>query len=93
LPTPGRIEGEESRFYVANDVTEADAGFGSDSNRVRILYPSGEIKDLPLLTKEEVSQAILDEVVNVLKQKKKIIDLSGSKRPLTYVDNCCCSPS
>lgn len=58
-------------LIVANDVTQADAGFGSDANRVRILYPSGEVKDLPLLSKEEVSQAILDEVVNLLKQKKK----------------------
>jgi len=57
-------------FIVANDVTKADAGFGSDTNRVRILYPSGEIKDLPLLSKEEVSQVVLDEVANLLKQKK-----------------------
>jgi len=34
------------------------------------LYPSGEIKDLPLMSKEEVSSSILDEVVNLLKQKQ-----------------------
>ncbi len=57
-------------FIVANDVNRTDAGFGSDTNQVKILYPSGEIKDLPLLSKEEVSQLILDEVARLLKQKK-----------------------
>ena len=58
-------------LIVANDVTKAGAGFGSETNQVRILYPSGEIKDLPLMSKEEVSSSILDEVVSLLKQKKK----------------------
>ena len=57
-------------LIVANDVTQADAGFGTDTNRVKILFPSGEIKNLPLMSKEEVSQLILDEVSSLLKQKK-----------------------
>ena len=57
-------------FIVVNDVTKPGAGFGSDTNQVKILYPSGQVKDLPLMTKEEVSQFILDDVVKLLKQKK-----------------------
>ena len=57
-------------FIVINDVTKPGAGFGSDTNQVKILYPSGQVKDLPLMTKEEVSQFILDDVVKLLKQKK-----------------------
>ena len=57
-------------FIVVNDVTQPGAGFGSDTNQVKILYPSGQVKDLPLMTKEEVSQFILDDVVKLLKQKK-----------------------
>jgi len=57
-------------FIVVNDVTRAGAGFGSDTNQVRIIYPSGKVKDLPLMTKEEVSQLILDEVVGLLKRRK-----------------------
>jgi phosphopantothenoylcysteine decarboxylase/phosphopantothenate--cysteine ligase len=52
-------------------VTQPEAGFGSDTNQVKIIYPSGQIKDLPLMTKEEVSQLILDEVVRLLKRRKK----------------------
>jgi phosphopantothenoylcysteine decarboxylase/phosphopantothenate--cysteine ligase len=58
-------------LIVANDVSRVDAGFGAETNQVKILYPSGEIKDLPLMSKEEVSMAILDEVVNLLNLKRK----------------------
>ena len=57
-------------FIVVNDVTKPGAGFGSDTNQVKILYPSDQVKDFPLMTKEEVSQLILDDVVRLLKQKK-----------------------
>jgi phosphopantothenoylcysteine decarboxylase/phosphopantothenate--cysteine ligase len=57
-------------FIVVNDVTKPGAGFGADTNQVKILFSSGEIRDLPLMSKEEVSQIILDEVVKLLKGKK-----------------------
>ena len=59
-------------LIVVNDVTKPGVGFGSDTNQIKILYPSGQAKDLPLLTKEEVAQFILDDVVKLLKQKRKI---------------------
>jgi phosphopantothenoylcysteine decarboxylase/phosphopantothenate--cysteine ligase len=58
-------------LIVVNDVTKPGAGFGLDTNQVKILYLSGEVKDLPLMSKEEVSQLILDEVVKLLKQKSR----------------------
>jgi phosphopantothenoylcysteine decarboxylase/phosphopantothenate--cysteine ligase len=54
-------------FIVVNDVTKPGAGFGADTNQVKILFPSGEIRDLPLMSKEEVSEVILDEVVKLLR--------------------------
>jgi phosphopantothenoylcysteine decarboxylase/phosphopantothenate--cysteine ligase len=57
-------------FIVVNDVTKPGAGFGLDTNQVKILYPSGKVKDLPLMSKEEVSQSILDDVVMLLKQRR-----------------------
>jgi len=57
-------------FIVVNDVTKPGAGFGLDTNQVKILFPSGEVRDLPLMSKEEVSQIILDDVIKILKQKK-----------------------
>ncbi len=57
-------------LIVVNDVTKPDSGFSSDTNQVKILFPSGEVKDHPVMSKEEVSQLILDDVANLLKQKK-----------------------
>lgn len=57
-------------FIVVNDVTKPEAGFEVDTNLVKIIYPNGEIKDLPLLSKDEVSKIILDEIVCLLKKRK-----------------------
>ncbi len=46
-------------FIVANDVTQADAGFQVDTNRVVILDASGEAERLPLMHKYDVAVAIL----------------------------------
>lgn len=59
-------------LIVVNDVTKPGAGFGAETNQVKFLYPSGDIRDLPLMSKEEVSQFILDEVAGLLKRKSKI---------------------
>jgi phosphopantothenoylcysteine decarboxylase/phosphopantothenate--cysteine ligase len=58
-------------LIIANDVAQPGVGFGHDTNQIKILFPSGEMKDLPLMSKEEASVIILDEVVK-LKQKRKI---------------------
>jgi phosphopantothenoylcysteine decarboxylase/phosphopantothenate--cysteine ligase len=58
-------------LIVVNDVTKTGAGFGGDTNQVKILYPSGEVKDLPLMSKEEVSRSILDELVGLLRKRKE----------------------
>ena len=58
-------------LIVANDVSRPGAGFGVDTNQVKVLYPSGQVKDLPLMTKEEVAQFILDDVAKLLKQKSQ----------------------
>ena len=57
-------------FIVVNDVTKPGSGFSSDTNQVKILFPSGEVKDFPVMSKEEVSQMILDDVATLLRQKK-----------------------
>jgi phosphopantothenoylcysteine decarboxylase/phosphopantothenate--cysteine ligase len=49
-------------LIVANDVTAPGAGFGSDTNLVRLLDAGGLDETLPLLPKEEVAARILDWV-------------------------------
>ena len=49
-------------LVVVNDATEAGAGFGGDTNRVTILTRGGEEEVLPLMSKRDVADAILDRV-------------------------------
>jgi len=58
-------------LIVANDVTQPGAGFGVDTNIVKILDTRGRIKKLPLMSKDEVADIILDQVVKFVKQKRK----------------------
>jgi len=53
-------------LLVANDVAEAGSGFGTETNRVSILSLDGEPEDLPLLSKREVADRILDRVALAL---------------------------
>jgi len=65
-----KLQGKNLDFIVVNDVTKPGAGFGLDTNQVKIVYPSGKVRDLPLMSKEEVSQVILDDTVKLLKQRR-----------------------
>jgi phosphopantothenoylcysteine decarboxylase/phosphopantothenate--cysteine ligase len=49
-------------LMVANDVSAPDAGFDVDTNRVSLLAPGREREDLPLMSKREVAERILDRV-------------------------------
>ncbi len=53
-------------LIIANDITASDAGFAVDTNRVTILDVGGGQEDLPLLTKEEVAEHILQRVTPLL---------------------------
>jgi phosphopantothenoylcysteine decarboxylase / phosphopantothenate---cysteine ligase len=53
-------------LMVANDVSQEDSGFGTETNRVTILDRGGAVDELPLLTKREVADRILDRVARAL---------------------------
>jgi phosphopantothenoylcysteine decarboxylase/phosphopantothenate--cysteine ligase len=56
-------------IIVANDITEKDCGFGTDTNRVTLIDNKGKVEALPLLPKSEVADRILDRVAGLLKKK------------------------
>jgi phosphopantothenoylcysteine decarboxylase/phosphopantothenate--cysteine ligase len=53
-------------FICANDVSAPDAGFAVDTNRITILYKDGRQEELPLMSKREVAEKILDRVEEML---------------------------
>ena len=53
-------------LIVANDVTDPDSGFGIDTNKVTLIDRDLNVEELPVLTKYEVGQRILDRVSKLL---------------------------
>lgn len=61
-----KLEKKRLHFICANDVTAPDAGFGVDTNRITILYATGEQEGLPLMSKHEVAHEIINRIVPLL---------------------------
>jgi phosphopantothenoylcysteine decarboxylase/phosphopantothenate--cysteine ligase len=49
-------------LVAANDITDPDSGFGTETNRVVLLDRDGNEEHLPLMSKYEVAWRILDRV-------------------------------
>lgn len=56
-------------LLVANDVAEPGSGFGTDTNRVTIYSADLSPEELPLLTKREVADILLDRVLRRLQRQ------------------------
>jgi phosphopantothenoylcysteine decarboxylase/phosphopantothenate--cysteine ligase len=69
-----KLKTKKLDLIVANDVTKAGIGFGSDNNEVTIIDPTGVAKQVPRLSKEEIAHIILDSVLKVIKKKRKVKD-------------------
>jgi phosphopantothenoylcysteine decarboxylase / phosphopantothenate---cysteine ligase len=55
-------------IIVANDVTRKDSGFDTDTNVVQILYKDGRVEDLPLMSKDDLANELLDRIIKLRKQ-------------------------
>ncbi len=66
-------------MVVANDITRSDSGFGTDTNKVWFVNPGDKVEDLPLMTKREVADKVLDRVVEIIKANSK-----GNGQPTSF---------
>jgi len=57
-----KLEGKKLELMVANDISSVDAGFAVDTNRVTLLYPDGRQEQLPLMSKAEVADVVLERL-------------------------------
>lgn len=55
-------------LIVANDVKANGAGFGADTNIVTIFFKDGHKRELPIMSKLDVSFEILQEIADLSKQ-------------------------
>ena len=63
-----KLKNKRLDLIVANDITAADSGFGVDTNKVIIIDKKGGVEKLPLMSKREVADRILDGVVGLVKR-------------------------
>ena len=59
-----KLTAKNADMIVANNLKVAGAGFGTDTNVVTLIKKD-EVKELPILSKDEVAKAILDELLQL----------------------------
>jgi phosphopantothenoylcysteine decarboxylase/phosphopantothenate--cysteine ligase len=65
-----KLANKKLDLIVANDITRADSGFDADTNRVMIIDKKGKTEELPLMSKREVAEKILDRVAGLIGKNK-----------------------
>jgi phosphopantothenoylcysteine decarboxylase/phosphopantothenate--cysteine ligase len=58
-----KLQSKNLDMIVLNSLQDKGAGFGTDTNKVTFVYPNGTIKNLPLISKEEVADEIINNIL------------------------------
>ena len=53
-------------FIAANDISTSDAGFAVETNRITLLFANGTQEILPLMSKSEVAEKIIEHIARLL---------------------------
>jgi phosphopantothenoylcysteine decarboxylase / phosphopantothenate---cysteine ligase len=57
-----KLKSKKLDMIAANDISSKDAGFSVDTNRITLLYAGGKSEPLPLMSKAEVAETIIDRI-------------------------------
>jgi phosphopantothenoylcysteine decarboxylase/phosphopantothenate--cysteine ligase len=66
-----KLREKNADMIVANNVKEAGAGFGTDTNIVTLFKKDGTAANLPLMAKQAVADKIIAEVSNLIKDREQ----------------------
>jgi phosphopantothenoylcysteine decarboxylase/phosphopantothenate--cysteine ligase len=61
-----KLKAKKLDLIVANDISAVDAGFGVDTNRVTIIPAGSRAESLPLTSKSEVAEMIIERLAALL---------------------------
>jgi len=64
-----KLQAKRLDLIVVNDITQAGAGFEADTNIVTLLFPDGRRRALEKMSKLEVANRVLDEVVQLRRSR------------------------
>ena len=65
-----KLKKKNMDIIVANDVTKEGAGFGYDTNIIKIISADGKIENVPLMGKMDVADRILDKVKKIITSRQ-----------------------
>ena len=65
-----KISEKAMDMIVANDITDPQAGFAVDTNKVLIIFSDGSTEQLPLLSKGEVAEKIIQHLASWYLEKE-----------------------
>jgi len=57
-----KLQRKNLDMIIANDVSREDSGFETDTNAVKIIYRDGRLEELPLMSKQQVADHVLDRI-------------------------------
>ncbi|MFB1081164.1 bifunctional phosphopantothenoylcysteine decarboxylase/phosphopantothenate--cysteine ligase CoaBC [Jeotgalibacillus sp. JSM ZJ347] len=62
-----KLEKKNADLIVGNNILTDGAGFGTDTNAVTFFRKDGTVTELPMQTKEQVAEALMNEINQLLK--------------------------
>nr|WP_285876662.1 bifunctional phosphopantothenoylcysteine decarboxylase/phosphopantothenate--cysteine ligase CoaBC [Fictibacillus phosphorivorans] len=62
-----KLERKNLDMVVGNDVSKEGSGFGSDTNEIVMIKKDGSVRPLPILSKDQAANEILQEVMEMMK--------------------------
>ena len=65
-----KLKAKNLDLIVVNPVGGPDSGFDSDTNRASIIDADGAVSEIPLMSKSEMAEMVLDRVAALLASKK-----------------------
>lgn len=74
-----KLEAKKFDLIAANDARDPDAGFEVETNRVTLLGRDGSAEELPLASKAEVAELILDRAADLLAAKRGGEPVQGAR--------------
>lgn len=63
-----KLDRKNLDLIAANDIRAVDAGFAVDSNRVTLIFADGRQEPLPLMSKTQVAETIIERITPLLVQ-------------------------
>lgn len=60
-----KLKAKQTDLMIINDITRADGGFRSDTNKVTLVRKNGKQKSYPVMPKKDLAHIILENIIGI----------------------------